>query len=1152
MLDTGYGGYSELPQTPPGWPGLYYMAGGLVANMTGGVQLPYVAPNMGTYDAFLARANDRGYKQGLGSVYGQMGQMVAGMAGGMPFVQSLGGMAGYSPSQIRSDLANWSSGFGRSMVGQMIMPFVDQGLNALGVSGGSFVSAWDNVYSNRMNLLPSNERINPFDMLQQRTAVSGASAAMSLLQGAISRRDPKTGALTPMPEMAITQGFDRETVSGLAMKMAGFGAFTTGAGGFADRLQEAAGSIDIRHLNFANGDFTGGGDMSTLDQGSAAKVKQVARSFMSQVQAGLEAMGAMRDLLHEIDGVEEKLTTLTNGDWLRSGSGARAARDAVRKLHATAQMYNINPNAAVDQIMQNRGLLQAAAGFDETMQAFGFDGGGMFRLPAQTELLSNIEDMITARGFRGDPIMSGRLRMQGVQAFARNMNTQAGAAAQTLAWARQNGLVSEDQATEFQKGLMSGDQALMGSTINDIITQVFGSREYGQRMMQDQTVMNSIRQSLSDESGLFATRTIVAGADNEFVNRDRITAANNRRDFAQSLLSSAGMSVIPTGAAVGSMVDSAVNALNEYGGGEYAGAFRSSFDRMVAQGMSPEVALQATREAFKSNAATSQFTERIDLAVTKAQAASDEQTYLALGQAGTKAQAMLQAMYDTRTITGEQYSQGMGLIQKNMTDEALNLANGLYAGIDPSQRAFVKGAGDEAERAYLSGKAAIEDRRTAEEMLGVAAKGNFSSGAVAESASIIADAVRTYANGKMGETDKDELRAKLEKSRWRDIFGQDAYDSLVSELYLDGVLFSDEKDAVVGKFGRLASIMTQLAPQTLKATGYGLNMGGFFGAGRYAGNTAAINRERGQLQLDLANAVQESAVKDAGARQTIAQNFMDLLMDNKDWKQFLGVYGKGTGLGSAVSEWSTAMEDYEKAQGEYDSEHAGVIDEVAKMLRKQGKTKEAEGLIAMANNGGMSDDEIDEFVLKNLKGNATLSDGRNVSDATYEALQAARDVKDKRYEAMEAAKEVISDPNTVKALEQAKANKDSVDKRLQKSLSFMDDLDLSSGKITDRLDDLREALGDDVIAAKLGGKVTADDIDDLMDSDSGRARVYEATVSAGKAAALEGKNAKVSAAVEKLRVEANKGAMKIHGELIIKQGDEQATAACEASGIVNG
>ena len=596
--------YGTMPTIPPGWQGVPYMLGPLVAGMTGGVARPYVPPNMATYDATMAaQVNNPLYKAMMANVYGQLGTQLGTMMGDMGFVQSMGSMAGYSPEAVRRALQGGMGAFARSTMGSLVMPFVDSGLNSMGLTGGSFVAAGQAAFNARMNLMGPG-LVNPYNAGQQHQALAAASATATMLNGIMSQRN-KNGEFLPTVDQRVMQGFSREQVSQLVMRAAGMGMFTShadrgdfdprvahmGVGGIADRLTQAVGdpSFDISTLRLENFDGKTGGGVTSGE--AAKKVVAIRKEVERGVQSLTEAMGAMRDLTGFVDEqLMHMLDNVTNGDWARSARGANAARDAIRTLHATTQAYNIDPNAALGQIIANRTALQVAAGFDGSMLSLGFSGGGMFGLGAQTELFTGIEDMISARGVRNDPILAGRLRQQGLQAMARNMNATAGKAAQILAYARQTGVVSEADAAGFAGLLSSGDSGLMGEGLNRLLTTVFGSAEAGRRFMDDSMQMNSMRMAMDDSAGKFAMTLTMNGADAEFRRREQMSAADQRLAFTQRALSESGMNTWQSAEGTARVVDNIVATIRGDGTDRDrvtdAAAFRQQYDAMVARGPS--------------------------------------------------------------------------------------------------------------------------------------------------------------------------------------------------------------------------------------------------------------------------------------------------------------------------------------------------------------------------------------------------------------------------------------------------------------------------------------------------------------------------------------------------------------------------------------
>lgn len=1155
-MPEGYPGFNMMPMMPPGLAAIPYMLGGYYAKMNGlGIQ-PYVPSNQSTYDAWMAQGNDLAYKAAMSRVYGQMGAQVGGMVGGMGFVQSLAGMAGYNPGQIRGDLMNWSSNFGRSALGSMVMPLADSLLASSGISGGSFVGMANNMFSNRMALL-SPGLVDPTSLAQKNLALSAHSAMFNLVNGYIS--EPLGGddglGRSPLPNLRITQGFDRERIANLAMRMAN--SMRGPGGGFADQLQAAAGNVDIGDLDFASGDFTGGGPNSVLSGERAEKVKKISQGLTRRLQGGIEAMGALRDLLHEVDGLEEKLDALTNGDWVRSGNGGFEARDAIRRIHAISQMHNLDPRAALGSIFQSRGALQDAAGFDGTMRFFGFDGGGMFGLPAMTEFLGNVEDMITARGVRYDPILSDRLRKQSVQAMARNQSTQAGAAAQLLAYGRQAGLFSEEDAEKFRSGLTSGDRSVMEDTINRMLVTEFGSAKAGREFMQDSMRMQSLQMRMDGEAGRYARDTIMRGADNEYLQQENITAAARRLSFSNDLLSGIGMSTAQTPEGVEAAVRNVVTTLSRTdsrgnpvleGGADAAKAFESIYRSNLDRGLKAPAALQVAQNAIASNAATQRFSETVGLAVQTQFAENAESAYFADGLAGEQARALLDSMNTTKDIKGEQYSAGMKMLRERNTKGALAYARQLNAGLDPAQQWMHNGALDEATRKFEAVTQQVNDRNIAQDMVAHAGEAGYSSADVRDAVNGAASALRAYAGGRQDDAARRELVSKL--NPYREIFGDQAYSQLVLEGP-GGVVTAADPEALASKMGRLSIPLIEQASANLAAHGHGLEMDKFYGGGFSAVSNQDMFERQSSLQHELANIIQGSSEGDAQARANIPQRLMGFLND-KSLAESLGIYGKG-GLGTAAQGLADATREYWGLKSEFDIEHASTLRGYRKRLQSVAGDNQAAGELlqrvdeAMKDPGSLTDSEIDSLAMDEAAG---LSEDE--IDKVKAAFKSARGVSSSMTRAEDLVKELAGSEGILQKLGAYDANKETAEKQdALKQREFGDvgeylkGLDLSKLRTWDGGADSKayqaaiKAVSNDDLKASFGV--------DSLEGFSFEAKADRRLQILQQKAAAGDKNA--VAAMEKFGVAANEGVTRIKGELVIKDGNVQAAGELEATNV---
>ncbi len=962
--------YNMTPTAAPGIMGLPYMVGGVVAPMVGGVAHPYIGPNQAIADAYAAqRLNDPNYRQMLSGAYGQLGYQLANTIGGMGFINSLANMTGYEAGQIRQDLAGFGRGLGRSMVGAMVMPAADQMLNAAGVTGGSFLGAVNAIYANRMALMSPGVLGNPYDAMQQRASAGAASAMMQMLNGLVSKAT-KDGMMTASPEVGFTKGFGREQLANLAMRMAGAGMFSGVSGGFAAQLQSASGLDDIGALDWSRGDFKhlgasvdSPGSIVGAGTGQAQRIRKFTAVFANRMRAGVEAMGAMRDFLHEIDGLEDKLTALTGGEWLRSAQGAMKARDAVNRLNAVAKAYNIDPNAAMETVGTAGFTLQAAAlgGADaaNAMRAFGFDGGGMFRVAAQTELLAGIEDMISARGVRGDPVLAGRLRAQGVQAAARNMNTQAGIATQVLAWAHQRGALTDSQYRGFADDIETGDQSVMGHGINRMLATVFGSAQRGRELMQDQMFVQRMRQDMDGQAGQDAMRLMMSGAEREFAKREEITAAGRRMSFATSALAGAGMSTAQTPAGVAATVATVARMLDGVDK-DAAAAFREQYDARVARGASPNSAFRAVMAAFRASPATGKYAQRMELAATQQNAGNSEDAFIAGGRESGAASAMARFLRQSGAVTGAQSAEIYRKIRAGDGAGALALAERYGSALSPAQAGLLERVRADANMRYETARQTIDSNRQAEALIGQASSRGLGSDAVSRIYNSATALIDDYRRSGRHDTDRDLFLAELEKTGLSALMGDKAFEAFGASVAQMG---DQELRALVRTRGRHGTVLAQLASEQLRGYGYGFNMSGYFGGGKYAMNNKRALDAREAAVRDIVDTMDKAGVEYAGDRQTLAQDLIDWAHGDKSLLNAMKVYGgdgglyrlfKDGGVVAAREAWSAQKAAYGES-----AEKVGAVLDSLRRTGGAGANAAAQIEVLLGNAENMSEDAFE-------------------------------------------------------------------------------------------------------------------------------------------------------------------------------------------------
>lgn len=1154
--------YNTLPTTPPGWQGVPYMLGPLVADMTGGVARPYVPPNMATFDATMAaQVNNPLYKTMLGNMYSQLGTQIGNTMGNMGFVQSLGTMAGYSPAETQRALQGGMGAFGRSQMGSFVMPLVDSGLNAMGLTGGSFVGMTKAAYDGRMNLMGSG-LIDPHNAGQQHQAMAAASATATMLNNIISQRDSQ-GHLMLNADARTTQGFSRERVTQLAMRAAGMGMFTSGAaqgfgdvigtgtGGIAERLAQAVGpNIDIAAITSDNFDGKKGGLVGSKE--AARKVEAIKKEVERGVQGLTEAMGAMRDLTGYVDEeLEQLLTEVTNGDWTKSAQGAFAARDAVRTLHATSQVYNIDPGKALGQIRANRNALQNAAGFDEQMRSLGFNGGGMFGLAAQTDFFANVEDVINAKGVRGDPVAAGRVRTQALQAMSQNMNSQAGRAAQVLAYARQTGMVSDEQASGFAQMLTSGDSGVMGAGLNRLLTTVFGSAEVGRRFMNDSMQMNAMRNSMDDSAGKFAMTMMTNGADAEFRRREQVSAAGQRLAFTQQALSESGMNTWQSAEGTNKVVDNIVATIRGDGSDADrvvdANAFRQQFDAMVAKGMDPRTAANAVVSAYKRSPATSQYAQDIDLAVKRQSAINNEEALVKGGLESRQATALVKELTARGGIDGKESAEIYRLVREGKGAEALARVDSVVSGLDYATRRQMSRVKSTAAQQHRDALETMRSNQEAETLIGLVADRGYGGDDVAKAYEAMASAGLRYAKSDKTEEDYDNFWERVSKSKFVDMFGTDAFKEYMDVAKNGKAVDEDGKEISAVEYfqrmGRRAGAVKRAAVANLGASGYSLGMSDYWSGGQSSVNSQEARERRDTVINNLASRMNEDAFASAGERDSFAANVADFLMGNKNWKSLLKVYGDKD-LESSISKYGAAFEKYEKAQNDFNAAQGGYQEAIGALM-KSGNFEDVNWVKEVFSHQG-------EIYVPDLEKSLSGVSGKEGKAAVQKILAAAK-ARNALTEAQQGTETALGDTvadkdmvQKLKGLTKWEAQRKKRNEKLTgdaKVAAFMEDFDFSEegikgAKGADKawLDKMFAAVSDEEVAAKAG-----------VASSSGVKQKYgEYAMSIVKEKAMAG-DEKALEAMKAARVAQRESAGRIHGEITIKSGWDSSPAVLEAS-----
>ena len=1156
--------YSMTPVMPPGWQGIPYMLGPIVADLTGGVARPYVPPNMSTADATLvSQVYDPLYKTMLSGMYGQMGEQIGATLGGISVIQKLGQQAGYTPAETQKALQDGVGAFARSRIGSFVMPLVDSGLNAIGLTGGSFVGAAQAAFSSRMNLLGAGTLVNPYDAGQQHQAMAAAAATATMLNSIVSQRDDK-GRLLLTANQQVMQGFSRERVAQLAMRAAGMGMFTSGAGrGFDGMIDTGTGSLadrlaqvvdnadfDLSQLTLANFDGKTGG---ALDSSKAARrVEAIKTEVTKRIQGITEAMGAMRDLTGEVDErLEQLLDEFTDGNWLRSGNAAFATRDALRTLQATSQVYNISPSKALEQIRYNRFELQEAAGFNASLRNMGFSGGGMFGLAAQTELLASIEDAISARGVRGDPLLSDRLRKQGIQGMARNMNAVAGRAAQVLAYARQTGAVSQEEADDLANELTSGDSGRMGSGLNRLLTTVFGSAEVGRRFMNDTMQMNAMRMAMDDNAGKFATSVTMIGADAEFRRREQVSAASQRLAFTQQALAESGMNTWQTAEGTDKVVANIVATIR--GDGEDpdrvadAEAFKQQFDAMVAKGVDPRTAASAVVSAYKRSPVTAQYAQEIDLAIKQQSAINNEEALLAGGLESRQATSLVRELTMRGGIDGTESSEIYALVRDGKGAEALARVNGIVEKLDPATRQQMERVRADAVKRHEDALETMRGNQEAEALIGLVTGRGYSGEDVARAYETMAAAGLRYASSAKTAEDYDIFWESVSKSKFVDMFGAKALEGYMNAARGEAVDAEGNKIDAVEYFntmGRRAGAVRRIAVANLGESGHGLEMLGYWGGGATSVNSPEARKQRDDTINSIADALNKDAFLQAGDRDSLATNVVDFLMGNKDWRSLLKVYDPegSTGLESSLAKYGASFQKYEEAQAAYNAAQKDYVSALGVLADNKDFT--TLDWVKKVFSGGARI-EIDD-----LRESLSAVDDEDVVKKIMTAAEARNAVLDAQSTNKQTLRGAVADKETAKELKgltswwgvQKQRNEKLAND--SKIAAFIADFDFSEEGIKKAtgldkawLDKMFAAVTDDEVAAAVGVEAT----------EGVKQRYGETAFRLVQQKAQKGSSPEAAEAMKAVRAAQRDAATRIHGVITLKSGNDSVPAVLDGN-----
>ena len=1228
--------YNMAPATPPGWANsLQFLLGSLVTAINGGMVRPYIPPNLAVVDAYTAaNVTNPLYKTMMSGVYGQLGTQVGTMAGGMQFVQSLGTMAGYSPAETKQALQGGLGAFGRSQIGSMVMPFVDSGLNALGLTGGSFVAAARATFDARMGLLTANALdypynparnalVNPYNPGQMHQAMGAASALNSMLNSILSRRNA-AGELMPGVDYAVTQGFSREDISQLVMQAAGMGLFTKtvgldyrgpaaeshrlGVGGLASRMQQAmdgglfreGARFDLSRLGTSTDAFMGKDVLVGAQDEALRDISKVRNEVEQQVRGLTRTLGAMRDLTNLVgDEAKQLLTSLTNGDWLRSREGMNTAHDALRSLGAVAKAYNLNPTSMVQQLVANRAVLQDAAGFDGAMLSMGFGGGGMFGLTAQTELVAGIEDMINAKGVRNDPILSARLRQQGVQTFARNLNSVAGRGAQVLAYVRQVGALSQDEIDSITRDFTSGDTGRMGAGLNRLLTTTFGSAEAGHRFMNNTMQMNAMRMAMDDKAGAFATMVIRNGADAEFSRREQVSFAAQRLAGTVQALHESGMNGWQSPDGVSAIVERVVGAIRGPGKDPariaHANAFREQFDELIAHSYDPRTALSAVVSSFGRNPVTSVYSQDIDLAVKEAAAANNEDRLVAAGLPSRQVMALLAGMpRGVGGIDSAKAARLYRLVRDGRGADALAELDAMAPSMAPGTQKLYADIKADAQKRHAAAMATMSDNAEAVALLRDVQGKHYGGEKIANIYDEMAAAGRRY----LETGDYDALWDAVSRSDFAGVFGPKVYEEYMTTLlearrplpprdaasdaaaswkrFMEGDFIggmaaqaypeiADEQERArrreaanqyIQHMGRLTGTFRRAAIDTIGAAGFGLTASGFYGSGPNATNSVQLRKERDDILNRISRAEGRDAVTGAARRNGLPDDVIDFLTSG-DYKKLFRVYDPDNKSGllddSRLLKYTETYSAYEKAVAEYNATQADYDDALKQLALSPGGSLVAHKLaVGMGADTAFDENDIAGDIAGVWGDLRAEGDPRAMYlEAIMKSVRAKNAMLAARHKNNDAVVEALDDPETrSKVLGLYRFDEANYRRRTALSQdpavsSFLRSMDWSKegiesakGKKKEFLDLLFETVTPEEVAARQGAYAF-----EGIQRSFGETAMDIAVEHLGEKGE---KGEKAEAVVKAARAASTYGATRVYGELVLRSGNDSSPATLDA------
>lgn len=1131
-MSVGYNpiGYNPMYYTAPQG-GMADILATIVSSMTGRSILPSVSGGQSVAGAMYAH----NYLQPQSNEFATFSNAQF----GSQFGHTLGNIlhtidpAGYSRGDSQNAIrAGWGA-FGSSLPGSFVMPMVDTAMSSIGLTGGSILGSSQIAFQQRMALGQAGA-MNPYDMAAQRRMTENAAAFSKIVNGMIS---PDGGI---MADPSMTKGISRESIFNMGMRMASAGAFNYGGQSFGDQIHDALGdafsvyNIDDSKSNtdfgLTRGDHVASSEV--LDKLKAARAR-----VREGVQAATDTLGAMRDLLGDIgeDKLMSTLDDLTGGSWARSAAAAKSARGRIREVDAMAKMYNLDPTAVMQNIGMSRSTLRDSAGFTANDVAFGFDGGGMFRLGAQSALFEYGEQLIDKRGVRGDPFKENQIRMQNVQAMARNMNTSAGAATQQLAYGHQIGVIDDDTYKDLMGRITSGDEGERTEATRDMHRRIYGSSERGMQAMRDATYMKTLRQSLDDDSGRDAIRMAITGASNEWADRERRGLAQTRFNDGRALLGESGQSTTVTDEEAQKLLEGLGDIDPEL---KFAALSQYNM-RIKDKKQSPTAALSATLAAVKQSAQFRKYATQIDESVTNNRIENDLARLDNGGRDGFIVNNMLQELQrNAVSIGADKYKSIRDKLSKGDTSGAFSALNTALseADITQSMRVQLKTSMEDFGAQYDDRRRALDAKTEASSILrGIHGRG-------AEGTAVMqaqGEAIRLLRLHQSGELSAEDYKAALEQGNMRSLLGDEWLDKFSKA--------ADAPDSIkefLNSQGLIASALNSNGVDTIRGAGYGFNQTGFFSGGAKSMFSGSGNDA---LKQSIIKELDTGDSRFSALRKGLAERVLGLLEGNGDI---------GSAFGAVTDEQKIELFGSKEQQAAFERNAAKVKEQQKAFDDVDSKLSARQAELAKANDYGAVSRL--NSLRERARNGETLTDKdlEGLADGDRQMLMSLQKARSEGQSALDAnagiMKQVMNEHGDVvdrlmfaKSLDERKyANSDSLKEFIQK-------LDTDGNDA--RWADIEALVGSEEVDKAAAGKVGSEQFSKLSKEQQQQARREAARELAMGRSNFAGAVAGGAAdSYKSLKEASSVRELVLRGTLVLQNGDDKAAGEVDAKGAATG